>query len=333
MIRSILPLNRVLLVVVAVLSGLLVALERGIESSRVVEPLFPAFDGGRAVEIGIAAPESDGTVTLRRAAPGEPWSVEELRGAPASGILVEGFLSRIGSMSTLDLVSDDAADLTEYGLGEDAALRVTVVGAATPAAPEGTDGAAGDLGDVSLERSVIADLFLALGPDGASFVRRAGEVAVYRLPRFPRVPDAPFDWFDRRSFVPYEEVQIARLTARGPGLDGSVVVLEQPVSEFGSFRDAAGGDVPRVRALDVFQRLRALFPTAVLDRRESGEMDPDAVRFEVEIELRSGNDFRVQFGRSESGPVPAMRAGDPIVLGCDAEAVQGALEALRALTL
>lgn len=330
--RSILPLNRALLVVVVVLSGLIVALERSVVASRVVEPLFSAFDGGRAVEVRLVVPEEDRTVTLRRTASGEPWTVDELRGAPASAILIEGFLSRIGSMSTLDLVSEGAGDLEDYGLGEDEALRVTVVGAAPPADPDGAEDAAGDPGDVSLERSVTADLFLALGPDGASFVRRAGEVAVYRLPRFPRVPDAPFDWFDRRSVLPYEDVQIARLTARGPGLDGSVVVLEQPVSEFGSFRDAAGGDVPRVRALDVFQRLRALFPVAVLDRVESGEMEPDAMWFEVEVELRAGNDFRVQFGRASSEPTPVLRAGDPIVLGCDSEAVEGTLEALRALT-
>ncbi|MEM1452331.1 MAG: DUF4340 domain-containing protein [Planctomycetota bacterium] len=324
--RSILPLNRVLLAVVVSLSGLLFALERSVEGDRVVEPLFPAFDGGRGVEVRLAKGEDGASaVTIRRAAPGDPWSIDELRGAPASGILVEGFLSRVGSMSTLDLVSDDASALSEYGLGESEALRVTVVGAA----PESESD---DIADVTLERAEIADLFLATGPEGASFVRRAGEVDVYRLPRFPRVPEAPFDWFDRRSVVPYEDVQIAKLTARGPGLAGSVVVLEQPLSEFGSFRDAAGGDVPRVRALDVLQRLRALFPVAVLDRREAGELPPDELSFEVEIALRSGNVFRVQFGSAAEGePTPTMRAGDPIVLGCDPKAVAGALDALRAL--
>ncbi|MGD2018500.1 MAG: hypothetical protein PVJ89_10315, partial [Planctomycetota bacterium] len=138
MMASILPLNRWLLAVAAALAVALVALEGGGIEERAVEPLFPTFDGARAVRVEVTSPapagaaDAAGAVTARRAELGEPWRLEQLFEAEASGQIVDGFLARVGAMSNLDLVSEDPGRLGEYELGEDVATRVVVVGASAP---------------------------------------------------------------------------------------------------------------------------------------------------------------------------------------------------------
>lgn len=362
MIRNLLPLNRVLLAIAVVLGVLLFVLRGGGVVQRAVEPLFPGFDGARATDIRIVAGSSRGssdgagdlaTITITRATLDDRWSVRELFDGPAAPLFVEGLLSRIGEMTTLDLVSDDPARIDEYELGEGEAIRMTIESSATN--PTGTTvGVAGSEDsprDFEISgRRLLADVFVARGPGVAAFVRRAGDARVYRIARFPMPPTKAFGWFDRRSLMPYENVQIARVVARGTALagvlDGALedgeLVIEQPLTEFGSFRDGDGRDLSRERVLDLLARLRALFPSAVLERRESGAFDPAMISFELEIEARGGNVFRLVFGAlPESGvpaggpgagdPVPVMRSGDNLVVGCDRRAAMDVLAALRAL--
>ena len=358
MIRNMLPLNRVLFVIAVVLGVLLVVLRGGGVAQRAVEPLFPGFDGARATDIRLVAGSNRGanrgaadgaedaaTITIARASLDDPWSVHELFDGPAAPLLVEGLLSRIGEMTTLDLVSDDPARIDEYELGEGVAIRMTIESSAVSSA--GT--AAGDAGsedspqdfEIS-EPRLLADVFVARGPGAAAFVRCAGDARVYRIARFPMPPTEAFGWFDRRSLMPHENVQIARVVARGAALEEGELVIEQPLTEFGSFRDGDGRDLSRERVLDLLARLRALFPSAVLERRESGEFDPATISFELEIEARGGNVFRLVFGAvpepgapaagpAAGDPVPVMRSGDNLVVGCDRRAAMDVLAALRAL--
>ena len=116
----ILPLNRWLLLVALALGVALAALEGGGIEERAVEPLFPGFDGARAVEVELSSPvdEAHPAVTIRRPEAGEPWVIEQLFGAAASPVLLDLFLSRVGAMTNLDLVSEDPGRIAEYELGE-----------------------------------------------------------------------------------------------------------------------------------------------------------------------------------------------------------------------
>ena len=73
MMASILPLNRWLLAVAAALAVALVALEGGGIEERAVEPLFPTFDGARAVRVEVTAPAAS-VASPAPAAPGAPSS-------------------------------------------------------------------------------------------------------------------------------------------------------------------------------------------------------------------------------------------------------------------
>lgn len=329
MIRSILPLNWALLAIAAVLAGLLATLERDALQTRPVEPLFPDFDGARATSLVIAAPESEEPgegnaqrASLSRADAGANWTVDELEGAPASERFVDGLMARIGAMTTLDLLSEDPGRLAEYELDEASAVRVTVR----------AHGASEDDGGLT-EDELLADVYVSAATETAAFVRRAGDARVYRIASLRVPPADPFRWFDRRSLVPFENVQIARVTGRGDAV-GAEVVLVQPQDRFGSYRDAAGESVPTERAAQLLESLRALFPIGVDRRLDATEFPEEQVSFEVEVQLRTGNVFRVQFGDLEANAeagVATTRSDDTLVVLCDRRAVDNVLARLRVL--
>lgn len=333
MMASILPLNRWLLAVAAALAVALVALEGGGIEERAVEPLFPTFDGARAVRVEVTSPApagaagagdaaaAAGAVTARRAELGEPWRLEQLFEAEASGQIVDGFLARVGAMSNLDLVSEDPGRLGEYELGEDVATRVVVVGASAPD-PEVEGGAAAPV--------TMADFYVAAASPTAAFVRRAGEARVYRIPSLRVPPTTPFTWFGRRALVPYENVQIRRVRAEGDALGGERV-LSQSMERFGSFRSGSDAEVSGERARDVLQRLRALFPVAVEGQRAEDDFPGEGAELVVTVERVTGGDLRLAFQRAEDGAWLARRSSDRLVLECDPTVTSGLLEALRAL--
>ena len=331
MLASILPLNRWLLAVAAALAVALVALEGGGIEERTVEPLFPTFDGARAVRVHVAAP-GGGAVTARRAEAGEPWRLEQLFGAEASPRIMDGFLARVGAMSNLDLVSEDPARLAEYELGEDAATRVTVSGQGAPTSSDSSDSAMpeGADGQPAAATEAMADFYVSAASPTAAFVRRAGEARVYRIPSLRVPPATPFTWFGRRALVPYENVQIRRVRAEGSALGGERV-LSQSMERFGSFRSASEAEVSGERARDVLQRLRALFPVAVSGQRGPEAFPGEGVELSVTVERVTGGDLRLAFLRDEDGAWLARRSSDRLVLQCDPTVTEGLLEALRAL--
>ncbi len=327
MIASILPLNRWLLAIALALGVALAALEGGGIEERAVEPLFPGFDGARAVALELSSPvdEVHPAVNIRRTEVGETWLIDELFGAEASPVLLDLFLSRVGAMSNLDLVSEDPGRIGEYELGEDVATRVIVRGAA-PVPEEGA--AATDAAPVTM-----VDFYVATASPTAAFVRRAGEAQVFRIPRLRVPPTQAFSWFGRASLVPFESVQVRRVAASGEAVGGERV-LEQTMERFGSFKSGAGVEVSSQRALDVLQRLRALFPVGVEGKRGPEDFPGDGAAFEVTVEQVTGGELRLAFFEDERDGRTrwlVRRSADRLILECDPTVTGGLVEALRAL--
>jgi len=324
---TLLPLNRWLLLVAVALGAALAALEGGGIEERPVEPLFPGFDGARAVAVELSSPvdEAHPAVTIRRAEAGEPWLIEQLFGAAASPVLLDLFLSRVGAMTNLDLVSEDPDRIGEYELGEDVATRVVVRGASP--APE--DGAPPPVA----APAAMVDFYVATASPTAAFVRRAGEAQVFRIPRLRVPPTRPFTWFGRASLVPFESVQLRRVAASG-GAIGGERVLVQTVERFGSFKSGSGAEISSQRALDVLQRLRALFPVAVDGVREAADFPGDGASLQITIEQVTGGKLELALHEEErDGDTRWLvrRSTDRLVLECDPTVTGGLLEALRAL--
>jgi len=324
---TILPLNRWLLLVAAALGAALAVLEGGGIEERPVEPLFPDFDGGRAVVVELSSPvdEANPMVTIRRAEPGDPWVIEQLFGAAASPVLLDLFLTRVGAMTNLDLVSEDPGRLAEYELGEDVATRVVVRGAA-PSAEDGSSAA-------DAAPDTMVDVYVATASPTAAFVRRAGEAQVYRIPRLRVPPTVPFTWFGRAPLVPFENVQLRRVTASGDAIGGERSLV-QTMERFGSFKSGTGAEVSSQRALDVLQRLRALFPVAVEGERAEGDLPGEGAVLEITVEQVTGGELRLAFHEGELDGATrwlVRRSTDRLVLVCDPTVTAGLVEALRAL--
>ena len=80
--------------------------------------------------------------------------------------------------------------------------------------------------------------------------------------------------------------------------------------------------------------LGALFPIGVAGPREGGALPTDDLGLDVEIELRTGNVFRVQVARPETDSgdgVAAARTDEALAVLCDRRAVENAVLALRAV--
>ncbi|MEM9803369.1 MAG: DUF4340 domain-containing protein [Planctomycetota bacterium] len=320
MIRSILPLNRVLLAVVAVLVALLVGLERDAVETRPVESLLPEFDAAAATEVRLVASGGEGGTTLSREGPADPWTIDQYAGASASASLVDGFMSRIGAMTTLDLVSDDPGRFAEYEVDESSAVRIVVLG-----------GGADEDDDALRADETLADVFVSSARGTAVYVRRANDASIYRVPRMPLPPTDPFRWFDRAPLVPYENVQIDRVTLGGEAVGEEDVVVVQPVERFGTFQDAEGEPIPSPVARELFERLRSLFPTGVVGRGDGTLTDPESAFLRVDVRLRTGGELGLLIGALDDAGVPARRGEDDLVVLLDARAVEGVLAAARAL--
>lgn len=239
----------------------------GAVEERAVRPLFDAFQGNRAQLVVLerpdaAAVQTDGVerATLALRPSGEEssktqWVLEELFGAKAFSDRVERLLSRIGSMTTLDLVSADPERHREYGLTEDRALRVRV--STTP----------------EMGAEPMVDLLLAPAPERAAWVRKSGENEVWRIARFFPPSPAPRAWFDDSSLMPLGDRAIRSIRARGSALPKEVAIRVVPGGERFADEAGVGWDVPRV--LDLQRRLQTLFPINVTAAKAAGEpLDP-----------------------------------------------------------
>lgn len=274
----------------------------GVVEEREVRPLFDVFDADRVQRVVLERPDAAAVETggvertslvLLPAAEGRKqaaWTLEELFGAAAFRDRVERLLSRIGSMTTLDLVSADPERHEEYGLTEDRALRVRASVNET-------------MGD-----SPMVDLLLAPAPDRGAWVRKFGESEVWRIARFNPPSPAPRAWFDDSSLMPLGDRAIESIRASGAAVPKEVAIYFVPGGE--RFVDEAGRgwDVPRV--LDLQSRLQTLFPINVTGAKAAGEtLDPDGgsesqlppwLRLEI-VPLLGGKAFHIELAEPAEG--------------------------------
>lgn len=323
--RSILPLNWVLLAMVAGLAALLLVVRPPAAAERPVVPLFPDFDAGRVTTLKIEVPVEgeDGAqvTTLVRDDAEQPWRVLELHGAPGNPIRIGSVLSWVGTMTDLDVVSTAESAVREYGLDEDQAVRVTlgrsdaVVDADLGAPGDGAPGVgASGVGPSGVGPSGPADsisFFASPASGGGAFVRPAGEGLVARVPQFPLQSRGPLSWFERDSLVPLESIQIRKVVASGSALEEPVTVT-LPERVMTEFEDGSGARIPAATALELFRSLRATFPDGVIARPDTDI--PELLRLEITPAV--GRSFQVVFsdlGESAAGgngrPGKAFQSG------------------------
>lgn len=301
------PRNWVLLLLVIVLCGVWVTGDGGGSiQRRVIEPLVPGFDAGLVKGIVLQRPDASAvathgiertTLTLGTGASGaagaagaagaDPeWTIAELSGSVAFVDRIDRLLSRIGSMTTLDLVTESADQHGKYGLTDDGALRIQLANSE----------AVGDAPSV--------DLLMAPAPNRGTWVRAVGDDRVWRVARFSPPSPSPLAWFDDSSLMPLADMAIQRMTLSGPGVDGEDVVIGAvPGGRYGS----SDGKILASRPVqDLFKHLRMLYPVDVVASKEAGEPAVASPWLSISVVPQlGGHPFRIDFaspiGESPSG--------------------------------
>lgn len=308
-------------------------------SQRDIQPVIRGFDASQArvitlERVDLAAVATGGVerTTLTRktseeatgdAGAPDVWTIAELHGTSAFTDRVDALLSRVGSMTTLDLVAEDPASHAGYGLTVEKALRLVVSHGPTTSSESG--GAA-----------PMADLLIAPAPGRAAYVLAAGDDRVWRIARFTPPSPSPNAWFDDSSLMPLTDRGIKAIRASGPGVGETVVVQAYPGGD--RFVGASGEMLSSPQVLDVFKRLRMLYPRDVLGAKGAGE--PIAVEPWLSIEVEpqvGGNPFRIDFmepkeatGQSDRA-VRAARLQGTITVSVSASTVEKLVESLRGL--
>ncbi len=255
--------------------------------ARVIGPLLPGLDTAAAAELELRA---DGTAPLVLRRDGEDWVLPATLGYAARTTLAEDLLTRLASLSTLDLVTEDAARHREYGV--DQGTLVTVRDA---------------------EGQVLAELLQGdLTPDGrATYGRAPSEDRTYRLPLFAPVRLDPAWWLD------------ARLLTFEPGLVRRVelvsgeraLVLERDLARVGVWRTPAGDPAAGASVDRLLEALRSTFLDEVLEDRPL-----ETSTWSVTLELADGSQRGLR--------VAASPAGGPAAAGVDASVLGGTYRVL-----
>ena len=159
--------------------------------SRAIGPLLRTRRGGRG---GRAARGRDAAAS---APPRAAWTLPSTLGYAAQGSLAEDLLTRLASLSTLDLVTEDAARHREYGVDQGTLITVRDAEGATLAA--------------LLQGGVTPDR-------RATYGRSPAEDRTYRLPLLAPVRLDPDWWLDARllTFEPGLVRRVERSRASAP---------------------------------------------------------------------------------------------------------------------
>lgn len=309
------PRNIVLGTAAAVLGFLAFTAEPGGPPARVVGPLLDDFDATAVREVQLRGP--DGAEAILRREEGGPWSVANLHGAPAAGDVVEGVLRRLGSVTDLDLLTDDDATEAEisraYGLGGDEALRITVRGAGGEA---------------------LADVYVARAPGGgaAAFVREADSRRVVRTPVFnSALPADPALWFLRSPLVNETGFEIQRLALSGPALGEALEIVRTVSAEY---ETPGGVSLPEPEVKELLEQLRVL-PSGVVGPAPAAA--PGSAPLEISVTPLTRPPYRISVLETgdpedrEGAPARALRSDQPVVLSIDPKRVARVLEIARAI--
>lgn len=231
----------------AILVGLDVVTTPDGAPTRAVGPLLVGFDSTQATRIELRR-DGEESLVLERGSEEGDWVLPGTFGYRARTQLAEDLLSRLASLSTLDLVTEEASRHGDYGVDQGVLVRV-----------EDGEG-----------RELASLLQGGVSPDGrATWGRRPSEDATYRLPLFAPLRLDPLWWLDAR-LLSFEPGLIRRIELE---IGERARVLERDLARVGVWRTPEG--VPAVGA-DVEALLEALRGTFLTEVLSAEELDPAA---------------------------------------------------------
>lgn len=281
--------NLVLLGLVVALAAVDAALERPGPVEREVGRLFPDLYVDRAARLSLA--RGDERLDLARDADGR-WTVEQLGGYPGFSDQIDLFLTRLSSVTNLDLLTDRPTAHAEYGV-DDAGIAVRIEderGAELAAFVQG----------------------LEVPREGASYLRLAAGAEVYRVLGLRALALDPLrQWVDPR-LVDVEPILVRRLTLAGPLVGDDAIAFERVEGTTDAWTRVGRGRAPRDQVALALRDLKRVFLDAVEGADPGGISDP---RLIVELELRDGALRRLVFGAEDAdGAVRVQRGGEPWLL-------------------
>ena len=207
--------------------------------SRAIGPLLPGLDVAAAAEVELRA---DGTEPLVLRREGGAWTLPSTLGYAAQGSLAEDLLTRLASLSTLDLVTEDPARHREYGVDQGTLITVRDAEGATLAA--------------LLQGGITPDR-------RATYGRSPAEDRTYRLPLLSPVRLDPDWWLDARLLT-FEPGLVRRVElAEGD----RVLVLERDLARVGVWRTPAGDPASGSSVDALLDALRSTFLSEVVEAR------------------------------------------------------------------
>ncbi|MFT7167338.1 MAG: hypothetical protein ACI80K_000457 [Paracoccaceae bacterium] len=332
--------NWMLLIVLGVMVGYWVTGDGGGSiRQRSVEPLVEGFSASKVRSVLLERPDAAAvatagiartTLTLRlateavgTAAETDAWTIGELFGAAAFTDRVDRLLSRIGSMTTLDLVTADSSTHAEYGLTNERALRVRI-------SSEDTVG-----------ETPMVDLLLAPAPDRGTYVRLHGDSNVWRVAQMTPPSPSPRAWFDDSSLMPWADLAISGVRASGSALESEALIRSIAGGQE-RFTNASSEALSSQLVLDFFKRMRTLFPVDVIEGKAEGAiLDPSPwLRLEI-MNVVGGKKFRIEFREpgtdvaSDAGPtkgtVRAAVVEGTAIVSVSGSTVEKLVQSLRSL--
>ncbi|MEZ6013663.1 MAG: DUF4340 domain-containing protein [Planctomycetota bacterium] len=304
--------NVVLAGALVTLTGLLVFGGREAAPTRAITRLFPTLTTASAARLELAA---DGRSVRVERVNGE-WVLPDLFGYPAEPLLVARVIERLGSLTSLDLLTEDPKRHAEYGLDEGAAQRFTVF----------------DVSD-----GVLADLLVARAPTGAAYVRLRGQDAVFGAGALPTTSSDLQAWRLGSPLITVDATLATRIELApadaGAGWP-SVTVVRDP-DRYDRWFDGEGSEVPRERVERLLNELVKLYPLAILAAGPAPEHGLDPAALTVRVVGAKGEVALARIGAAQGGRdanVAAQGALGPWVVQVRGTAVERLRAVARALT-
>lgn len=273
--------NVLLLVALAGLVAAEIGLQRSGPVEREIERLFPDLFRDRAARFLL---EGAGVSVEGRRTTEGTWILPEHFDHPANEVSVDLLLTALTSLTTLDLLSEDPARHGSYRVGQGQALVVRVW---------------------DEQGELLAALVQGAEVDGATYVRRLAQDAVYRAPRLRTIRLDPRLWLETR-WLAFEPATVTEVRLGGTLLERRLVLQRDPTS-VERWSVEGGADVRPQRVKDLLRVLQTLHLEGVVAPR-MGEADFGEPQLELSLGFLDGATASGLFGATTpEGGVLACR--------------------------
>ncbi|MCP3917331.1 MAG: DUF4340 domain-containing protein [bacterium] len=288
------------------LLGAQLALHRGGAEERAVEALFAELEGASVARIVV---EAEGeALELERDADGL-WGLTGFGGYPGRAEAIDRLVDRLRSITTLDLLSEEASSHGDYGVDEQG-TRVRLY--ATSREPVATIVQGGESRD-----------------GRATYLRREDSPAVYRAPNLRRITTGVNQWIDPR-LVTFQPALVESIRLEGSAL-GAPLVVSRDANQIGKWTTQEDANVPGAAVRSFLKRAQGLFLDDVEGTFDPVRFGPDRLRFTLLV--RGGSAVGSRLGaEAEQGRTLATSvdgAWTVVVKSSAAELLIDAATALR----